>query len=146
MSVNTVYVVSSCVQCHCHVWLFASVFSFLSLLSRLSASLLPAPFFTDAHNRCNSHASVISWVPLKPMPHSRCVAFTPFSLTKGTFQSAEEREHEVIIGDGLELSLPVLKGKLLVNVVANVHNKLPSKSCRIVYNTGVVTNSLNEIK
>lgn len=49
------------------------------------------------------------------------VAFTPFSLTKGTFQSAKERDPVVIIGDSLEFSLPVSKGKLLVNVVANIH-------------------------
>lgn len=50
------------------------------------------------------------------------------------------------MGDGLEFSLPILKGKLLVNVIAYVRNELPSESCRIVCNTSFVTNSLDEIK
>lgn len=55
-------------------------------------------------------------------------------------------EHEGIMGDGFELCLPILKGKLLVNVIAYVHNELSSKNCRIVCNTSFITNSLDEIK
>lgn len=86
------------------------------------------PFFIDICGRHYSLTSVMPWIPLKSMPHSLREHFRVL-----------KSEHEIIMGDGLEFSLPILKDKLL-------HNKLPSESCRITCNASVVTNYLDEIK